>query len=51
MKELGVKWLTALYDYLRGRPEILVNGFKEGGIVEALQQPCEEETEDPFSDL
>ena len=38
MKELGVKWPTALYDYLRGQPEILVNGFKEAEIVEALQQ-------------
>ena len=47
MKELGVNWLTALYDYLRGRPKILVkNGFKEAGIVEALQQPCEEETDE-----
>ena len=52
MKELSVKWLTALYDYLRGRPEVLVNGFKEAEIVEVLQQSCEEETdEDPFFDL
>ena len=50
MKELGVKWLSELYDYLRGRPEILVNGFKEAGIVDALQ--CEEERDiDPFSDI
>ena len=25
MKELGVKWLTELYDHFRGQPEILVN--------------------------
>ena len=43
MKELGVKWLTELHDHFTGRPEILVNGFKEAGIVEALQQPCEKE--------
>lgn len=33
-------------DYLRGWPEVLVNGFKDAGIVEALQQRCEEEIED-----
>ena len=46
MKELSTQWLTALYDNLRGRPEVLVNGFKEAGIVEALEKQYEEEEVD-----
>ena len=36
MKELGAMWMTALYDHLCSHPEIVTNGFKEAGIVEAL---------------
>ena len=37
MKEVGAKWLTALYDKFR-RP---ANGFKNVGIVEAVNKARE----------
>ena len=37
MKELSAKWLTALYPNLRGCPELMLNRFKEAGIVAALE--------------
>ena len=53
-KELSAQWLTALYDNFRGRPELITNGFKEAGIVAALEdqeQSAELSDEDPFADL
>ena len=38
MKEVGVKWLTALYDKLRMETSIIINGFKNVGIVEAVEK-------------
>ena len=32
MKPLGAKWLIELYDYMKGKPDIIKNGFKEAGI-------------------
>ena len=37
MKELGAKWLVAFYDYTSIHPELVINGFKEAGIVHALE--------------
>lgn len=33
MKPLGAKWLVELYDYMKGKPDIIKNGFKEAGIL------------------
>lgn len=41
MKEVGAKWLTALYDKLRTETSIVVNGFKNAGITEAVQKARE----------
>ena len=52
MKELSAQWLTALYDKLRGRPELISNGFKEAGIVAALENHTSADSdEDPFANL
>ena len=61
--EAGAKWLTALYDKLRTETSIVMNGFKNVGIVEAVKKAREgspsdenngnplppEEDEDPFN--
>ena len=36
VKSLGAKWLEGLYDYLKAKPEIIRNGFKEAGITSCL---------------
>ena len=36
MKPLGAQWMIKLQDYLKTKPEFLVNGFKAVGIVECL---------------
>ena len=33
MKPIGAKWLVELYDYMKSKPEIVKNGFKEAGIL------------------
>ena len=33
IKPLGARWMIALYDYFKSKPEIAKNGFKEAGIV------------------
>ena len=38
MKELSAQWLTTLYDNFRGHPELITNGFREAGIVAALEE-------------
>ena len=50
MKELGDKWLTALYDNFKGRPELITNGFNNAGIVDPLETG-EHPDEDPFADI
>ena len=37
MKEVGGRWLTALYDKFRSEPTIITNGFKKVGIEEEIQ--------------
>jgi hypothetical protein len=34
VKPLSVSWLIGVYDYLKSRPEITKNGFKEAGILQ-----------------
>ena len=29
VKPLGAEWMKALFDYFKGKPEIITNGFKE----------------------
>ena len=41
MKEVGAKWLTALYDKLRTVTSIVMNGFKNVGIIEAVKKARE----------
>ena len=33
MKPLGAKWLVELHDHMKGKPDIIKNGFKEAGIL------------------
>ena len=33
VKLLGTQWMVELYDYLKGKPDIICNGFKEGGLL------------------
>ena len=35
VKPLGAKWLVDLFDYIKTKPEIIRNGFKEAGILES----------------
>ena len=35
VKPLGAKWLVDLFDYMKTKPEIIRNGFKEAGILES----------------
>ena len=63
MKELGAQWLLAFYDYICIHPELVVNGFKEAGIVQALENGVvgrpqqigtfldDDQAEDPFLDI
>ena len=54
MKELSAKWLEGLYDCLRALDQIIVNGFKETGIKEAIESPptCapDNSDDDPFAE-
>ena len=36
VKPIGAQWVIELYDYLKGHPNIISNGFKHVGITEAL---------------
>ena len=41
--------MISLYDHLRNKPELVVKGFDQAGISDALH--IELENEDPFEDL
>ena len=49
VKELQAKWIVSAYDYLCSNPQIGINGFKEAGIVAAIETPHSDQ--DPFDDL
>ena len=57
-KAPSAKWIVSMYDYLWSRPEIIINGFKKAGIIQAIKEgpdkevPLEfESDDDPFADL
>ena len=55
MKPIGVRWITAAYDYLRSKPEIIRAGFAKTGITQILEpsgvpEELEIENPDPFDD-
>ena len=33
VKPLGAQWMVELYAYLKGKPDIIRNGFKEAGLL------------------
>ena len=37
LKEHSCKWLVSAYDYIRSYPDIIVNGFRKAGIIDALE--------------
>ena len=37
MKTLGAKWIIELSRYIQSKPSLIINGFKEEGIIDALQ--------------
>ena len=49
MKELEAKWLVSAYDYFKGNNSIIQNGFKEVGIIDAVEG--QQLDEDPFADI
>ena len=36
MKPHGAKWLVELYEYLRNNPDVIINGFRETGILDCI---------------
>ena len=56
MRELGAQWLVGFYDHVRSHPELVINGFKEAGILNAIEKgdvpvPSIDMPEDPFLDM
>ena len=49
IKPIHAKWLLSLYDYLRVKEGMIINGFKQAGVEEALT--IELEPQNPFYDL
>ena len=37
MKTQGAKWIMELSHYIQSKPTLIINGFKEAGIIDALQ--------------
>ena len=33
VKPLGPRWMVELYDYMKAKPDIIRNGFKEAGLL------------------
>ena len=57
MKEHGAKWIASACDYLCCNPSISMNGFKEAGILDAMEgkiisvDSFPVDDEDPFAKL
>ena len=52
VKEISAKWIVSAYDYLKSKPDIIINGFKKAGIVGAIAKNTSDSLDfDPFSDL
>ena len=41
IKRLHAKWIYEMYEYLRGRSDLVLNGFESAGITEAVEKPNE----------
>ena len=39
IKEIGVRWLVSLYDYLSSHPDISKNSLVQAGIAGAISNP------------
>lgn len=39
MKELSAHWIVSACDHIRSHAEIITNGFKKAGIVDAIAHP------------
>ena len=37
VKPIGAKWMIAMSDYIKSHPEMIINGFKNVGIVDFLK--------------
>ena len=50
IKLLHAKWTYEMYEYLRGRSDLVLNGFESAGITEAAEKSKEvfERIENPF---
>lgn len=46
LKPLHAKWVTKYYDHIRTRKEIIINGWRRSGIIDALREQVHKE--DPF---
>ena len=53
MKEISAKWLEGMTDKLENSPQLIVNGFKEAWIVDAIETATvpNDENEDPFQNI
>lgn len=50
IKPLHAKWIVLMYNYLKGRQDLIVNGFRSAGITEAVEKANEvyQRIENPF---
>ena len=50
IKPLHAKWIYEMYEHLRGRSDLVLNGFESAGITEAVEKSNEvfERIENPF---
>ena len=42
IKPLHAKWIYEMYEYLRGRSDLVLNGFESAGITEAVEKSNED---------
>ena len=48
VKPLHAKWMVKYYDYARTKPQLIISGWKESGIIDHLAKKIDL---DPFSSL
>ena len=48
VKPLHAKWIVKYYDYSRTKPQLIIKGWKESGIIDDLSKKTDL---DPFSSL
>ena len=37
IKPIDAKWMMDLYDYIKSKPELVINGFRNVGIVDIIE--------------